>query len=221
MLRTYEVKLTGITPILMHRDNIEFSDELKAWREDPQNKKLSVAGDDRSPAFTWLGCLYDEEDKVVVPSDNIMRCLMEGGAMVPVPGGRGNKTFKAQTQSGMITKETAWPIVVNGETIDTAPLLKLRNERDFKKHVAAAIDNGFVLFTKRVGINGKKHVRVRPKFPRWELNGHIEVWDEQITTDVLKSILRSSGEYKGLCDWRPGSKTPGAFGRFSATVEEG
>lgn len=219
-MRRYQVTLTSKTPLLLHRDNIEFADEMAAWRADPHNKKLSKAGDDRTPAHTWLGCLYHEDGKLVMPSDNLMRCFMEGGAAVPVPGGKNGKTFKAQTQSGMMTAEPAWNIEVRGKSIDADPLFALKDETDFEKHKAAAEKRGFSLFVKRAKIGTSKHIRVRPKFHEWTLRGHIDVWDEQITDDALESILAYAGDYKGLGDWRPSGRTPGPHGRFSAEVEE-
>lgn len=50
--RRYEVTLKGESPLLMHKDNIEFGERIKKWQKDPKNKDLSVAGDDRSPAWT-------------------------------------------------------------------------------------------------------------------------------------------------------------------------
>ena len=70
---------------------------------------------------------------------------------------------------------------------------------------------GFDLLIKRAKIGTSKHIRVRPEFSAgWRISGHISVWDEQITGDALASILEYSGQYKGLCDWRPGGRTPGA-----------
>ena len=46
------------------------------------------------------------------------------------------------------------------------------------------------------------------------------VWDDQITLAVLADVLKMAGDYKGLGDWRPSSKTPGPFGRFEAVVKE-
>ena len=43
--------------------------------------------------------------------------------------------------------------------------------------------------------------------------------DDQITTDVLRSILEYAGRYKGLGDWRPSSKTPGPYGTFTAEIK--
>ncbi len=217
---SYKITITGTSALLMHRDNIEFADDLKLWRQQPENKKLSVAGDDRSPAFTWLGCVYEDEGNIAIPSDNLMRCLMEGGAMVPVPGGKNGKTFKAQTQSGMLPHETGWALLIDDAPIAMDEILPLREERDFKVHVETVKDLGFVLFTKRAKIGTSKHVRVRPKFPRWSLSGRLDVWDDQITKEVLVSVLRSAGEFKGLGDWRPSSKTPGPYGRFTAEVDK-
>ena len=63
-----------------------------------------------------------------------------------------------------------------------------------------------------------KHIRVRPMLRTWAVSGELIVTDEQITDEVLNSILAYAGTYKGLCDWRPGSKTPGSFGTFKAKV---
>ena len=55
MATRYSVTLVGETPLLMHQDNLAWEDAMMQWRKDPANKKVSVAGDDRSPAFRWIG----------------------------------------------------------------------------------------------------------------------------------------------------------------------
>lgn len=219
-MRTYEVTLTGKTPLLMHADNIEWADQMEAWKNDAANRKGSKAGDDRSPAFRWLGSLYHDDARVCIPADNIMRCIMEGGAMVPVPGGRGQKTFKSQTQSGCMTGEPYWPLLVKGREIPVEPLLKLKTQPEYQKHQEAVADLGFLLYLKRAKIGTSKHIRVRPRFDSWSTTGTLSVWDDQITDDVLKQILTYAGQYKGLCDWRPGGKTPGPHGMFEARVKK-
>lgn len=223
-MKTYNVTITGKTPMIHHWDNIEWSDEMKAWEADPANKKTSVKGDDRSPAHRWLGGLYHDGTVVAVPQDNIMRCLMEGGAMVPVPGGKNGKTFKAQTQSGMLVGEPFWPMLVPGPSaprqIPVAPILALKHEPDFLIHKDTAKKFGFELFVKRAKLpQGAKHVRVRPRFSEWSISGTIIVWDDQITKSVLADILKYTGLYKGLGDWRPGGKTPGPHGMFTGTID--
>lgn len=76
-MQDYIVTLTGKTPLLMHADSIEWADEMDRWKSNA-NKKGSRAGDDRSPAYRWLGCLYHDGTNVGVPNDNLMRALMEG-----------------------------------------------------------------------------------------------------------------------------------------------
>lgn len=219
-MRTYEVTLVGKTPLLMHADNIEWADQMEAWKNDAKNKKGSKAGDDRSPAFRWLGCLYHDGAKLTMPSDCVMRCIMEGGAMVPVPGGRGQKTFKSQTQSGVMTGEPHWTLLVNGDSVAVKPLMDLRSEASFDKHQEAAAARGFLLYLKRAKIGTSKHIRVRPRFDNWQAVGTLKVWDEQITDQVLTEILSYAGQYKGLGDWRPGGKTPGPHGMFEAKVKK-
>lgn len=217
-MRTYFVELAGTQPLLMHQDNIRWSEKVKKWQKTPENKKLSVAGDDRSPAWGWLGALYYDNESVTMPSDNIMSVLREGGALVPT--GKGQKTFKAQTQSGILTKEVSWPVLVGGEPVPVEALQVLEGEMDFEVHQEVVADLGFELFVKRARIGQAKHIRVRPRFDNWKLEGHLLVLDEQITTEILQSILTQAGLYKGLCDWRPSSRTPGPFGTFTAVIKE-
>jgi hypothetical protein len=220
MIRDFMASLTAKVGALQHNDNIEFADQMEAWKNDPKNKRGSKPGDDRSPAFRWLGSLYHDGRVVGWPNDNLSRMCMEGGSMVLVPGGRSGKTFKAQTQSGMLIDGSHWPLLVDGKPIPVEPLLALQSEPSFVAHRAAASKAGFTLHVKRVKIGNNKHVRVRPLFERWSTSGLVHVWDEQITLEVLTQIFNYAGLYKGLGDWRPGGRTPGPFGMFTATVKE-
>lgn len=217
--RTYEVTLTGESPLLLHRDNIQWCEAMKRWAQDPDNKKLSVAGDDRTPAHRWIGCLYVNAGLLVIDSDNLMTVLREGGAKCPA--GRGNKTFKRETQSGIVVNEIGWPIMIDGSAISFSDIEPLQTEDDFEKHCETASKLGFSLFVKRARIGNAKHVRVRPRFDRWAVSGTLTVLDDSITTDVLQRILTHAGAYAGVGDWRPSSpKSPGPFGRFTATIKE-
>lgn len=216
---TYKVTITGKTALLMHNDDVEWSDILKGWRKSSENKAISVPGDDRSPAFTWLGSLYHDGVNVVIPSSNLMKSFMQAGAGVPT--GKGTKTFKAQTQSGMVIAEEAWPIIVDKSPIEVQPLLALKDERDFSKHVVAARASKFLLHVKRAPIGSSKHVRVRPRFDGWSASGTLQVWDGELTPSIVEEIVRLAGDNKGVGDWRPSSpKSPGPFGRFDVKLEK-
>jgi hypothetical protein len=218
-MKRYQVKLTGVSPLLMHHDNLEWERFMTQWKLDPANKKVSVAGDDRSPAFRWIGYLYTEAGRVVIPADNLMTVLREGGTKVST--GQGQKTFKAQTQSGIIVDQAAWSLCNNGKEVPYAPIKKLIDETDFEAHQRAIEGMGFELFVKRAKIGAAKHVRVRPRFDSWSTSGTLTVFDETITSQILQIILNMAGAYCGICDWRPSSpKAPGPFGKFSAEVQE-
>jgi len=141
--------------------------------------------------------------------------------MVPVPGGRSGKTFKAQTQSGMMSVEPFWPITTaSGNIIKWSDIEALKDFSSFADHKTMVDELGFNLLVKRAKIGQSKHIRVRPVFaPGWQISGTLAVWDEQITDTVLSQILEYAGQYKGLCDWRPGGKTPGPYGMYEAVIE--
>lgn len=216
---TYTVKLTGETPLLMHHDNLSWAEVMKKWELDPANKSISTKGDDRSPAWRWIGNLYVEQDRIVIPSDNLMTVLREGGKRCPT--GKGQTTFKSQTQSGLVVDQSSWSLLVaNGAEIPYTPIKALINESGFDLHELQAQELGFSLFVKRAKIGQAKHVRVRPRFDQWSCQGTITVFDEMITTEVLKNILTFAGNYAGMGDWRPSSpKSPGPWGKFTATIK--
>lgn len=219
MSKNYAVRLTGQTPMLLHHDNLSWAETMKAWGKDPANRKNSVAGDDRSPAHRWIGCLYTDNGKLVVPADNLMTVLREGGKRCPT--GKGQQTFKSQSQSGIVVNEASWPILVDDKEIPWSGIEPLIDEPDFARHEEVVKGLGFFLFVKRARIGAAKHVRVRPRFDRWAVQGTVTVLDEMITTDVLENILVFAGTYAGLGDWRPSSpKSPGPYGKFTAEIKE-
>lgn len=218
-MKTVSVTLNGTTGILMHADSIDWADLMDDWKNNPKNKAMSKAGDDRTPPWRWLGCLnYDDPNTgiVTIPSEYIMRSIMGGAAEVPT--GKGKKTFKAQSQSGLLCSEFHWPLLIGGKTISMRDINACKGLETFREQKDAAEMLGFSLFVKRAKIGASKHIRVRPRFDDWSATGKIIITDSQITPAILGQILEIAGRTKGLGDWRPGAPTPGAFGMFEATV---
>jgi hypothetical protein len=221
MANTYAVRLIGETPLLMHWDNLLWAARMERWQKDPANKSKSVAGDDRTPAWRWLGNLYVDCGRVCIPADNLQTALREGGAKVGA--GRKGQTYKRHTQSGMVVNESSWPLVVGGKTLNGKELFeRFIGIEDFAEHERMAAELGVCLFSKRARIGTSKHVRVRPRFDAWECSGTITVFDDQVIPgDALRMILESAGSMCGLCDWRPSSpKSPGPFGRFRIEMKK-
>ncbi len=217
-IEKYKITLTGRMPLIMKADSVAWSDKMTEYRKKTPETKKDPKGDDRYPGFTWLGCLYHDGKHIVVPSDNLMACSKEGGTQVAAGG---KKTFKSQTQSGAMVEGQSWPLLIKGKPIPVKELLALETETDFNEHQRVAKKLGFTLFVKRVVIGKSKHVRVRPMFENWSTTGILQVWDPSMDLETLKIIWSAAGRLKGLMEWRPGSKSPGVFGTFEATVVRG
>ena len=218
-MKQYSVNITGTSDLLLHNDNIVAMEQIGKWRDDPNNKQVTVRGDDRSPAWTWAAACYHNGDILTIPSDNLMTMLRDGAKRVS-SGKRG--TLKAQSQSSIIVDSESWPLLVNGNTVRWSEIDAMTTTNDFPRHEELARRLGFELFVKRATVGAAKHVRVRPRFRVWSTGGTITVTEpEIITTQRLVDILSQAGRFAGIGDWRPSSpKAPGPFGKFIATVEE-
>lgn len=217
--KSYQVSITGSTSLLVHQDNISWSETMKKYERDPANKKLTTPGDDRTPAWRWIGYMYFDGGKAVIPSDNLMTLLREGGSKCPT--GKKGGTYKRQTQSGIVVNEIGWPLLGSKGEILQSEVEKFIEVSDFSAHETRAKELGFELFVKRAKIGDAKHIRVRPSFSQWSCAGTLTVFDETIDTPVLTDILNYGGRFAGLCDWRPSSpKSPGPHGTFTVKVKE-
>lgn len=208
--------LTGVMPLLMHRDDVEAADSLSEWRKDTQNKNQSKAGDDRSPAWTWQTYLYSDGEHICMPAENIMVALRQAGAQIIL---KKQKTYKEITQSGLLIRSEFCKFFVGGKQV---PIKKLSavQEKPFADQSALAESLGFRLFVKRARIGQQKHVRVRPRFDNWSITGSLDILTPDISYETLVKLFELAGRV-GLCDWRPGCKTPGPFGMFSAELKRG
>lgn len=211
----YSFTLTGRTSLLMHANDIDAADALDEWRKNPANKNVSKPGDDRSPAWTWIASVYTDGEVLAIPSDNLAVCLRQAGARVIM---KGQKTFKESAVSGIWIEDEFLPVLVANKTVPLAPISELHDEKNYKAHVDAVKDLGFVLFAKRAKIGQSMHIRVRPRFDQWSVSGTIDVSAQEITPEVVARLFEEAGKV-GLGDWRPGCKTPGRFGMFNATVK--
>ena len=93
----YKVTLTGRMPLLMHADDVQWADRMEEWKLYPANTKLSKAGDDRTPAWRWLGYTYHDGKRLVIPSDNLMVTFRDGGACAT--WGRGSRRSRPRPRA--------------------------------------------------------------------------------------------------------------------------
>lgn len=211
-MRTYSFNLTGLMPLLMHADDVESADRLMEWRKDPANKNLSVAGDDRSPSWTWQTYLYTDGENIALPAENLMVALRSAGTQLIL---KKQKTFKEISQSGLLIPNEFLTFTVDGASIPMAKIEAMK-DRKFADQADAVRALGFRLFAKRATVGRAKHIRVRPRFDVWEASGSIQVLVPEITEDILHTLFELAGRV-GLCDWRPGCRTPGPYGMFETS----
>ena len=214
----FRFELIGRSPLLMHADDVEKADELETWRKNPDNKKNSKAGDDRSPPWTWLTYLYVDQhtNMLAIPADNIMVALRHAGSQIVM---KKQTTFKAASQSGLLIFDEMCAFEGAHGPVKYPDLLEIR-DLPFVEQSRRAKELGFSLFVKRAAVGQSKHVRVRARFDDWRCAGSIEVIDPVITDDVLKQLFTRAGMYAGLCDWRPSSPMrPGRFGLFDVKLK--
>lgn len=216
----FVMQIKGVTPLLMHKDNLEWQDRMKAWIGDPDNKKKSVAGDDRTPGFTWLGSLYEADGLAVLEWEMILKALTTAGSKVIK---KGMTTYKQSVASAVFLDGMTFPVLVKGKEVQVGGLMKkLHDEMDYAKHCTEAERCGFRLFAKRAGVNGSKHVRVRPRFDEWAVVVRGTVDTDELDAATFAKIVSIAGARVGLGDWRPSSpKAPGSYGMFTAELKTG
>lgn len=215
-MHKYKFEIRGISPLLMHNNNILERDRIESVRKKMKGGK---AGDDRSPPESWKGYLYTSEDtgNVCIPSENLLACLLAGGVKVKVGG---KETLKTHSQRVAFDR-LDYDLHVNGKPISKADADGIDGE--FGEHAVAARDLGFTLHVKPCTVGTSKHIRVRPMFRNWSLSGEIEIEPEDSTIlslSSLRDLFTACGRLAGIGDWRPSSpKRPGQYGRFTAEVE--
>lgn len=232
-IRRFALTLTGQSPMLMHADDVEWSDEMSEWKDKADNKKNSKAGDDRYPLYRWTGYLYHDGEHVALPTANLMTAIRDAASGVPIPGGKNGKTFKQDSVSGLGFVHAFadfYVVGADGKTgkVPTASIMELRDasksaaaqgKDGFAKGRSVANRLGFDLDIRRASVGTSKHVRVRPRFDRWIVSAEVEVWDEKLA-QALPEIVAMGGR-RGLGDWRPSSpKKPGPYGRYLGECKE-
>lgn len=215
-VKTATVRITATTPMLMHRDNIMYGEKVTAWRKNPENKDFSVNGDDRSPAWSWLGYVYYDQGLVILPRDYIMSAIRSAAAKITL---KGKETYKKQSQSDIIIPSMGWPLTnSNNKTISWSQIKTLEGNKNFDDHENLVSNLGFTLDVRRAPVGRSKHVRVRPMFTDWSAEGEVMLTGELITKNILQQILDIAGRYCGFGDWRPSSSKSGPYGMFEAKV---
>jgi hypothetical protein len=185
-----KLKLTGLSPMLMHSDR--FANPLDPGTKEHKvltSKKTKTEEDHIAIAKSeWRGGLYwSDSVGVYVPTANIRSAIVEGAKL--------SKLGK-QIQRGTLILE------------DKAPL-KYQGPKDPEQLWAA----GTYYDCRSVVITGKRLMRYRPMFRDWSVTVEVTYDPAQIEEAQLMRVTSDAGMLIGLGDFRPNKG--GSFGRFS------
>ena len=144
-----------------------------------------------------------------------MACIRKASASVIM---KKQKTYKEVSQSGMavMSEYMKFQCGPDYKQISYADIKAMEND-EYSSQYRDVADFGMRLFMKRAKVGQSKHIRVRPRFDQWRVSGSLLVTAPELTKEVLKTIIGIAGTL-GMCDWRPGCKTPGSFGMYKAEL---
>ena len=194
-MSTMKLKVTGVTPLLMHSDRYANPLDAMAKQHKSLTSKRKKTDDDHAAIARseLLGSLYyNKEQGIHLPAENLKACLVEAAKL--------NRLGTEFKRSLMILE-------------DVLPL----DYRGPKDPEALADDPNFVLAKSVVVTGGSRIMRVRPRFPAgWSFTANIEFDETRIDPSELKIVVENAGRYVGLGDWRPAKG--GSYGRFTCEV---
>lgn len=220
-MKRFRFTLTGLTPLLLHADNVEWADRMDEWKSAAKiSGTKSKAGDDRTPAWRWIGCVYNDGTRVTIPCMNLTACLSEAGKSFTDETRGKRATMKRSAVTGLTFERADFALAGSAGEVKMADILALLDVESFAEHKAAAERLGFALDVRRLRVQSSKHVRVRPRFDVWSISGTVGVRHDQLEDAAeLTRLFNHAGSQIGLCDGRPGSPAPGPYGRFTTELE--
>jgi hypothetical protein len=135
--------------------------------------------------------LYQGQDgQIVIPAQNVMKCLIEGARMTK---------SGAKVERGVTLAAPEFPLEYDGPTNPDA----LYSDKRFVSRMT-------------VKVGQSRTMRCRPQFINWQLTIKVYIDPTVINEAELADIAANAGSFMGLGDYRKG----GGFGRFEAKVLE-
>jgi hypothetical protein len=189
-IKEFGCRIVGVRPLIVH--NVQLADPLndytqrmaeltsmssKAKRQEDIQIKIA--------RIEFEGSMYlDEHMRQVIPSENILRAIRDGGAEQ-----RNGKKIEAAVS----LVEDVVPIEYKGPT-------------DIDEMFDAKGPLGHIFrFRKQAKPRGQGVVmRTRPRFPEWSLSFTVQiVLGAGIGEKNVRDAIEDAGRLKGLGDWRP------------------
>ena len=182
-MKTIKVKWTGIRPLVMHNGLMADPTNPLVRRikeiTSKGSKKLTDADYEDRDRLEWEAGLYwDSTDGLIMPSDNIERCIQLGA------------------QKSRIGKD------VQAAVFCSTPHVSIHHTGAKDKDKLYA-DPRFTL-RKGVAVQKSRIIRIRPMIPTgWSMSFDVEFDDGIVNPKNLLKAMTDAGSLVGLGDWRP------------------
>jgi hypothetical protein len=170
----------GGSPLLCHNERL--ADPL-----DPITMELAKLSGQRKKTeaiylemsrLEFVGGLYlDENEDIVVPSWNVVRCIQSGATRFKL----GKDIVRALIP---VTQYT--PILYDGP-----------------RDIESMWNDGRFVSRKGVGISGRRIIRTRPSFVDWRVVTELELDLDILTPEKVDQCVKSAGKFEGFGDNRP------------------
>lgn len=194
----YQVQCTieGTAPILQHA----FTENHLAKLAE-RAKKNTGAPD---YALEWIGTMYvarqNGNDYICQPASHIEGAMIKAGVSFKMAG-KGRKTWKDAIKAYVYVSPDNILHLRNGEHVPAPDETLIDNPQ-----------NGLSVSVMRVKVQRAAVARSRLMIDAgWRLSFTIDVIDDQVTPDVIETILSEAGRAVGIGDYRP------RYGRFQIT----
>lgn len=184
-MQTLKFKITGTTPLLMHRPRL--ADTLDPLYPEYRkiSKKRGKTDDDlaRLADLEWEASIYtDAEGRICVPGHAIQACIRDGG-----------KTRKLGSK------------IQESTTVFGNPVLKYTGSKDIEK----LRDNPSFRLRRFLKVQRQGVMRTWPQFTEWSLEFEIRFPEDVFDPQEIADCVEIAGSLKGMLE----SRTRG-YGRF-------
>jgi hypothetical protein len=182
-MKTIKVKWSGIRPLVMHNGLMADPTNPLVRRikeiTSKGSKKMTDSDYEERDRLEWEAGLYwDSEDGLIMPSDNIERCVQLGAQ---------KSRIGKDVQAAVFCANTHVPIVYDGP-----------------KDKDKLYDDPRFSLRKGVAVQKSRIIRIRPMIPTgWTMTFDLEFDEGIVNPKNLIKAMTDAGSLVGLGDWRP------------------
>jgi len=181
-MQKFKIGIEGITPYMQHR-----MDDTKLEEWEKQRGKI-IERDDVNKEDTVRAeyhCYRNKKKKCYLPAEHLRGSMITAGTYVKGKVGAQTKSMKSVV-AAMFSISPIEVLLPDYDEIDKRSAVN--------KNIKARV------------------ITVRPKWTKWKADFELNVDNDTLTKETIKTIIEHAGNYVGVGSFRPTNN--GMFGRF-------